>query len=173
MKDLPCVLINHIYMTMEMYSKVVIPGGTAMTYLPNQIFVITKSQEKDGTELLGYKFTINIHKSRFVKEKSKFPFTALYEKGLMRWSGLFEIAEEGGFIIKPKVGWFQEVDPTTGEIFDKLYRRGDIENSDKFWNHMINETSFPEFVKTRYTLGEVSLMSSFAVEEEKEDIDDV
>jgi hypothetical protein len=31
MKDLPCVVINHIYSTQELYSKVVIPGGCLLS----------------------------------------------------------------------------------------------------------------------------------------------
>ena len=173
MKNLPCIIINHVYKEIGLYPKDVIPGGTAVTYNSNQIFIISKAQEKDGTELLGYKFTITIHKSRFVKEKSKFPFTVLYEKGIMKWSGLLDIAMEGGYIIKPKVGWFQECDPETGEIpNDKLYRRDAIENSDEFWNHMIKETTFPTYVKRRYTLGEVSLMSNLEQEEEIEAVEE-
>jgi len=166
-KDLPCIMINHVYKEIGLYPKDVIPGGTAVTYAANQIFIITKAQEKDGTELAGYKFTINIHKSRFVKEKAKFPFTVLYQSGIMKWSGLLDIAIEGGFIIKPKVGWYQVADPATGEILhdDKLYRAKDIENSDVFWNRIIKETAFGEFVKKKYTLGEISLLSSMDEEE--------
>jgi RecA/RadA recombinase len=171
MKDLPCVVINHIYMTMEMYSKVVIPGGTAMTYLPNQIFVISKAQEKDKDgDLAGYKFTINIHKSRFVREKSRFPFTVLYEKGIMKWSGLLDIAMAGGYIVKPKIGWYQAVDPETGEFRgDKMLREKDIVENDDFWNDMIKNTDFPEYLKRTYTVGSTALIQQLEDEELEED----
>lgn len=173
MKNIPCMIINHVYKEIGMFPKDVIPGGTAVTYNSNQIFIISKAQEKDGTELLGYKFTITIHKSRFVKEKSKFPFTVFYDKGIMKWSGLLDIAIEGGFIIKPKVGWYQEADPETGEIpSDKLYRAKDIVNSDEFWNRIISTTKFPEYIKNRYTLGEISLTDSFDEEEDMIDVED-
>ena len=100
-KDIPCIAINHTYKTMEMFSKSVMSGGTGGMYSANQVFIIGKSQEKDGQELIGYNFTINIEKSRFVREKSKLPFTVTFEKGLSKWSGLLDIALESGHVIKP------------------------------------------------------------------------
>ena len=104
-KDIPCIAINHTYKTMEMFSKSVMSGGTGGMYSANQVFIIGKSQEKDGQELIGYNFTINIEKSRFVREKSKLPFTVTFEKGLSKWSGLLDIALESGHVIKPSNGW--------------------------------------------------------------------
>ena len=106
-KNIPCLAINHIYMTQEMYSKPIVSGGTGIYYSANQIFIISKSQEKDGDQLAGFKFTINIEKSRYVKEKSKLPFTVLFDSGIMKWSSLFDLAQESGHIIKPKMGWHQ------------------------------------------------------------------
>ena len=75
MKDLPCVIINHVYQTQEMFSKTVIPGGTAVTYASSQIFVISKSQEKDSSsDITVWNFNITINKSRFIREKSKLSF---------------------------------------------------------------------------------------------------
>ena len=45
-KNIPCLAINHIYMTQEMYSKPIVSGGTGIYYSANQIFIISKSQEK-------------------------------------------------------------------------------------------------------------------------------
>jgi len=53
----------------------VVTHNTGIYYSANQIFIITKAQEKTGTELAGFKFTINIEKSRYVREKAKLPFT--------------------------------------------------------------------------------------------------
>ena len=134
MKDIPCIIINHVYQTLEMYSKTVIPGGTAVTYAANQIFVISKAQEKDNSgDLKGYNFTINIEKSRFVKEKSKIPISLTYEGGINKWSGLFDIALEGNFIAKPKNGWYCIVDRETGELKEPNMRAADIVSNKEFW----------------------------------------
>lgn len=170
MKDLPCIVINHVYETMELYSKVVIPGGTAVTYAANQIFVFTKAQEKDSSgELQGWNFTINIEKSRFVKEKSKFPFLVTYKSGIQKWSGLMNIALDGGYIIKPKNGWYAIVDKTTGEISEKSYRAGDLINSDEVWNNFFSNTDFNDYIKSKYQMNG-SIQDDISIEDEIEEI---
>jgi hypothetical protein len=94
----------------------VISHNTGSYYSADNIWVIGRQQEKDGTEIAGYHFIINIEKSRYVKEKSKIPITISWEGGINRWSGLFDVALEGGYIVKPKNGWYAVVDRETGEI---------------------------------------------------------
>jgi len=151
MKDIPCVIINHVYQTMEMFSKTVQPGGTAVTYSANQIFVISKSQEKDGTDLVGWNFTITIDKSRFVKEKSKLTFTVNYENGISKWSGLMDLAIEAGVVVKPKNGWYAKIDFDTGEVIEKNYRLKDTNNSN-FWQDIVESEKFKSFIEKKYKL---------------------
>lgn len=167
-KDVPCVTIAHTYQTMELYSKAVISGGTGLMYSANQAFIITKSQEKDSEGLAGWKFTINIEKSRFVREKSKLPFTVLYESGIQKWSSLFELALESGHIIKPKMGWYQIVDRETGEIFDKSYRQKDIENNDEFFEKLIKDPTFKSFIEGKFKLSGGHLTSVSSIDDEEE-----
>lgn len=171
-KNLPCIMVNHVYKEIGLFPKDVIPGGTAVTYASNQIFIISKAQEKDGTDLAGYKFTISIFKSRFVREKAKFPFTVMYEKGLVKWSGMFEVAEAAGFIIKPKVGWYQVIDPDTGEVGEKLYRAKDLYNDEKFWKWMTSKEGFKSKVAGMYQLGIGELMQGNEDESKWEEIDE-
>lgn len=144
-------LENGIIAHNSMYPKTIIPGGTAMTYVANQIFVITKSQEKgsDGT-IEGWNFTISIHKSRSVKEKSKFTFTVMYEQGIVRFSGLLDLALESGLVQKPKQGWYVMVDPETGEVSDKNFRAKDFDTV--YAPKLVKENKFREFVKNKYQL---------------------
>ena len=151
-KNIPCLAINHIYMEQGLYPKAIVSGGTGIYYSANQIFIISKSQEKDGDHLSGFKFTINIEKSRYVREKAKLPFTVLYNSGVQKWSSLFELAQEAGFIVKPKVGWYALVDQTTGEISEKSYRAKDIENDDSFFEKLVKDEKFKEFVEKKYKL---------------------
>jgi hypothetical protein len=135
-----------------MFPKNIVSGGTGIYYSANQIFIITKSQEKTGTELAGFKFTINIEKSRYVKEKAKLPFTVYFDGGIQKWSSLFDLAQEAGHVIKPKVGWYQVVDMDTGEILEKSYRAKDLENNDEFFENLIKRKDFKEFIEKRYKL---------------------
>ena len=152
MKDLPCIIINHVYQEIGMFPKTIIPGGAAVTYSANQIFVITKSQEKEGTELSGYKFTINIEKSRFVKEKAKLPFTVLYDKGILKWSSLIDLALESGHVVKANQGWYNTVDMETGEVLEPKRRAKDIETDNVFFEALIVNEDFKKFVEKKYKL---------------------
>jgi hypothetical protein len=151
-KNIPCLAINHIYQEMGLYPKAIVSGGTGIYYSANQIFIISKSQEKDGTELAGFKFTINIEKSRYVKEKSKLPFSVFFDSGIYKWSSLFEIAQESGHIIKPKVGWYQTVDMETGEISEKSYRAKDLESNDAYFENLIKDKVFKDYVERKFKL---------------------
>jgi len=152
-KDIPCFMVNHVYAEQGLFPKTVIPGGTAVTYAANQIFVIGKSQVKEGTEVTGYKFTLNIHKSRFVKEKSKFPFKVNMTSGINQWSSLLEVSQELGYIVKPSNGWYSKHDPHTGETEDKKYREKDTNNLE-FWKSIISNKRFQEAVKAKYQYGQ-------------------
>lgn len=155
-KDIPFIMVNHVYSSMDQYSPAVVGGGMMVTYAANQIFVISKSQEKDAStnEILGWKFTININKSRFVKEKSKLPFTVTYKGGISKYSGLLELAIESGHLIKPKMGWYQRVDMETGEILDKSYRAKDLDKT--VWEPIIACKKFNEYVKEKFQLGQIA-----------------
>lgn len=130
----------------------VVTHNTGIMYSANTVFIITKAQEKDGTELSGWKFTINIEKSRYVKEKSKLPFTVMYDTGIQKWSSMFDLAMEAGYIIKPKMGWYQTVDVETGEISEKSYRQADIQNNDDFFKDLIRKQPFKDFIEKKFKL---------------------
>jgi RecA/RadA recombinase len=169
-KDIPCIAVNHTYQTMEMYSKAVMSGGTGGMYSANQVFIIGKAQEKDGTELSGYNFTINIEKSRFVKEKSKFPFTVLFEGGIQKYSGLLDIALEGNFVVKPSNGWYSKVNSETGEVEDKKYRFVDTQTSD-FMEPLISNSNFQDYVRKKYEIAYGSIMGDVeSIQEETESV---
>lgn len=142
----------------------VVTHNTGGMYSSNCVFIITKAQEKEGTEIAGYKFTINIEKSRYVKEKAKFPFVVTYKKGIDRYSGLLELALECGLVIKPKVGWYQKVDPETGEILEKNYREKDTHNLE-FWRDILVSQKFREFCSHKYKLGDTVEMDDLGLED--------
>lgn len=162
-KALPCFMINHVYMEIGMFPKTIIPGGTAVSYSANQIFVITKSQEKssDG-ELQGWNFALNVHKSRYVREKSKLPFTVHYDSGIKPYSGLMDIAIELGAVKKPSNGWYSRVDLSTGEIEDKKWRIKDTE-SKEFWSPVLTSQEFNKLIEDRYMMSK-SIISDEAMD---------
>jgi len=171
-KDLPCFMVNHVYSEIGMFPKTVIPGGTAVTYSANTIFVITKSQEKntDG-DLDGWKFTINIHKSRYVKEKEKLPFRVLYDGGIQKYSGILDIAIEGNFVQKPKVGWYCLVDQQTGELGTKNFRAKDFD-VDEIAGELLKTFAFQEYVRKQYKLSTMTMDSESNYVVDVEDLED-
>ncbi len=132
----------------------VVTHNTGIYYSADAIWIIGRQQDKVGTEIQGYHFIINIEKSRHVKEKSKIPISVSWEGGIVRWSGLMQVAEDGGYLRKPKTGWYEAVDPTTGEIIsEKLMRAKEISNNSEFWENMLKKTDFGEYIKKKYTMG--------------------
>ena len=166
-KDIPCIAVNHTYQTMEMYSKEVMSGGTGGMYSANQVFIIGKAQEKDGSDLVGWNFTINIEKSRFAREKSKFPFLVTFDGGIQKYSGLMDIALEGGFVTKPANGWYAKVDRATGEIGEKK-RMADTQTAD-FMEPLLADDEFKTFVREKYAIAFGSIMGETPMVEETED----
>ena len=154
-KDIPCIAVNHTYKEIGLFPKNIISGGTGIYYSANQIFIISKAQEKDGTDLAGWKFTINIEKSRYVKEKAKLPFKVLYDSGIQKWSSLMDLAIESGHITKATQGWYNLTDLETGEIIEPKRRGKDIETDDEFFQQLIQSESFNAFVEKRYKLTNV------------------
>ena len=159
-KDIPMVVVNHTYKTIEMYSKDVVGGGTGSYYSADNIWILGRQQDKDNDGLNGYHFIINIEKSRFVKEKSKIPITVSFDGGINKWSGLIDIAIDGGFfkkVNKGKLGTHvQATDPETGEILE--YKLKDVAESKEFWTKMFAETKFADYLKATYSMSHGPIM---------------
>jgi RecA/RadA recombinase len=158
LKDIPLVVVNHTYMEIGMFPKAIVGGGTGSYYSADNIFIIGRQQEKEGTEVVGYNFIINVEKSRYVKEKSKIPVTVSHDGGISRWSGLLDIALESGHVIKPSNGWYQKVDKETGEIDEKKYRVRDTDTKD-FWMPILLQKSFVSFVKNKYQVATTDILN--------------
>ena len=157
LKDIPMVVVNHTYKTMELYSKDVVGGGTGSYYSADNIFILGRQQDKEGTEIVGYDFIINVEKSRYVKEKSKIPVSVSFDGGINRWSGLLALSIESGHVIKPSNGWYSKVNIETGEIEDKKYREADTNNKD-FWMSIINDKAFHKFIEDKYAVANGAIM---------------
>lgn len=170
LKDIPMIAIAHVYQSMELYSKPIVSGGTGVYYAADNIYVVSRRQEKDGNDISGYEFIINVEKSRYVKEKSKIPISISFEKGISKWSGLLEMALESGHVIKPSNGWYQRVNKETGEIEEKKYRMKDTDNS-VFWEEILNSKSFQEWVESNYRVGYGSILGDEKLNSEIELID--
>ena len=158
MKDIPMVAVNHTYQEMGLFPKAIVSGGTGIYYSADNIWILGRQQEKKGTDVVGYNFVINVEKSRYVKEKSKIPITVNWEGGVQKWSGLTEVGIAGGYVRKPSAGWYEAVDPKTGELLSGKVRMDDTLKSD-FWQKIFADTDFKEFVQKQYSIGHESLVN--------------
>lgn len=140
----------------------VVTHNTGVYYSSDAVWIIGRQQDKlkaSDKHISGYNFIINIDKSRHVVEKSKIPITVSFEKGIAKWSGLFELAREAGIITQSKVGWYQRVDQETGEVDEsKSYRARDFDTANEFWTDVFAKTDFASWIKTKYTLSNESLI---------------
>lgn len=175
-KDIPMVVVNHTYSEIGLYPKQIVSGGTGLYYSADNIFIIGRQQEKDGSEVVGYNFVMNVEKSRFVREKSKIPIEVTFEGGISKWSGLLDVALEGGYVIKPSNGWYSKVDKETGEVDAKKYRIKDT-YSKEFWMPILTSKSFKDYIESNYRIaGSDMLGKSFEdsdIEEEFENASEV
>ena len=164
MKDIPMVVVNHTYKEIGLFPKDIVGGGTGSYYSADNIFIIGRQQEKDGTELTGYNFIINVEKSRYVREKSKLAVEVSFEGGISKWSVLLDIALEGQFVIKPSNGWYSRA----GE--DKKYRLADTQNKE-FWLPILTSKEFGEFIENKYKVSSNSIMSDMNAHDIEEEYD--
>jgi len=150
MKNIPMIAVNHTYMEIGLFPKAIVSGGTGIYYSADNIWIIGRQQDKQGTEIKGYHFIINVEKSRYVKEKSKIPISVSWDGGVQKWSGLLEVAMDGNFVTKPSVGWYSRVDAETGEVEDAKFREKDTLTED-FWSPVIND-KFKEHLKSKFKI---------------------
>lgn len=157
-KDIPLIAVNHIYKEMSLYPRDIVGGGTGVYLSSDNIWIVGRQQDKDKNtkEILGYNFIINIEKSRFVREKSKIPIEVSFEGGINRWSGLLELALEGGFVVSPKMGRYARKH-ISEEMMVPL-KRSVVENNDTFWIEVLKNTDFKSWLKTKFQLPGTSML---------------
>lgn len=156
LKDIPMIVVNHTYKEIGMFPKDVLSGGTGIYYSADNIYIIGRQQEKEGTDIVGYNFIINVEKSRYVREKSKIPVEVTYEGGISKWSGLLDVALHGGFVVKPSNGWYAYA----GEE-DKKFRIKDTYTK-AFWQPILDKPEFQDYVEKMYQVSSTNLAQNLS-----------
>ena len=153
LKDIPMVVVNHTYKEIGMFPKDIVSGGTGVYYSADNIFIIGRQQEKEGTEIVGYNFIINVEKSRYVKEKSKIPIEVSYDGGISKWSGLLDVAIDGGFVIKPSNGWYSRKGEETKVRAKETYTK-------EFWLPILANKEFQSFIEGKFKTSVTSMLDN-------------
>ncbi len=166
MKSIPLLAVNHTYQEIGLFPKAIVSGGTGIYYSADNIWILGRRQNKKGTEVTGYDFVINVEKSRYVKEKSKIPISVSWDGGVEKYSGLLEVAMAGGYVQKPSNGWYESVDPTTGEVTSGKVREAQT-LEEQFWEPVFKNTDFKDFIMKQFSIGHKALVDPDAIVEEE------
>jgi len=96
--NVPMIVTNHTYDVVGAYVPTKeMGGGSGLKYAASTIVFLSKSKEKDGTEVVGNIIKCEAKKSRLTKENSKVATRLYYdERGLDRYFGLLELGEKYG-----------------------------------------------------------------------------
>ena len=171
LKDIPMVVVNHTYKEIGLFPKDIVGGGTGSYYSADNIYILGRQQDKQGQELLGYNFIINVEKSRYVREKSKIPVSVSFDGGISKWSGLLDIAMETGHVVKPSNGWYSRVNVESGEVEEKKWRIKDTD-SKEFWMDIVTSESFNEAVKKKYQISHSKIVTDDEIDQALADLPD-
>jgi len=100
--EIPMIVTNHVYANVGGYGPTTVQsGGSGLIYASSSIIELSKSKEKDGTDVVGNIIKAKTFKSRLSKENQEVETRLFYdERGLDRYYGLLELAERNGIFKK-------------------------------------------------------------------------
>ncbi len=155
--EIPFIINNQTYETMEMFSQTVMKGGRQLYYSANNITFLTKAKLKEDADDLdigsstGIIVTARCVKNRGVKPK-QVKFEISFEKGMNKYKGLENFCRPEFF---DKVGIAQgkmNIDKSTGEMnfvpggtrwyvnhLNKSFTKSQLFNSEIFNDNVLNE----------------------------------
>lgn len=143
-------VINQTYETMNQYDPLAVGGGLGLFYSCTSIVMGTsKAKDKDSSgEINGVIISATTKKGRGVKEFTKLKYLIEHEGGIHPYYGIMDDAIEGGYIVKPTMGFYSR----TCVEGDKKWRESEIwANAEVFWEPVLKDTDFMEFIKNKYT----------------------
>jgi RecA/RadA recombinase len=99
--NIPMIMTNHTYDVIgSMFPQKEMGGGSGLKYAASSIIYLGKRKDKEGTEVVGNIIHCKNYKSRLTKENAQIDVKLTYKKGLDKYYGLIELAEEAGLFKK-------------------------------------------------------------------------
>ena len=144
--QVPMIVTNHTYDVIGSYvPQKEMGGGSGLKYAASTIIYLTKSKEKEGTDLVGNIIKCEAKKSRLTKEGSKVA-TRLYfdERGLDKYYGLLELGEQ--YNIFKRVGNRIQFGETS------VYPKSVLANPEKYFTDEVI-AQLEEAARTEYGYG--------------------
>jgi RecA/RadA recombinase len=143
--NIPMIVTNHTYESMSLYGGKQMSGGSGLQYASSTIVYLSKSKEKDGTEVIGNIIRAKTQKSRLSKENKQVEIRLFYdERGLDKYYGLFELGEIGG--MWKNVAGRYEMDGK------KIYGKDILKDVDKYFTPEVMK-SLDEVAQKEFSYG--------------------
>ena len=143
---IPMLVTNHTYDVIGSYVPMKeMGGGAGLKYAASTIIYLTKSKEKEGTDLVGNIIKCEAKKSRLSKEGSKVA-TRLYfdERGLDKYYGLLELGE--------KYNVFKRVGNRIAVGGSNVYPKSILGDPEKYFTDEVM-AKLEEAARTEYSYG--------------------
>ena len=144
--QVPMIVTNHTYDVIGSYvPQKEMGGGSGLKYAASTIIYLTKSKEKEGTDLVGNIIKCEAKKSRLSKEGSKVA-TRLYfdERGLDKYYGLLELGE--------KYNVFKRVGNRIAIGGSNVYPKSILSDPEKYFTAEVM-AQLEEAARTEYSYG--------------------
>jgi hypothetical protein len=136
--------------SVEKYENYILENGvvthnSGLQYAASTIIYLSKSKEKDGTEVIGNIIRAKTHKSRLSKENQQVEIRLFYDsRGLDRYYGLLELGEIGG--LWKNVAGRYEMDGK------KLYAKEILKNPEKYFTPEVMQ-ALDEIARKEFSYG--------------------
>ena len=144
--NIPMIVTNHTYESMSLYGGKQMSGGSGLQYASSTIVYLSKSKEKDGTEIIGNIIKATTKKSRLSKENKQVEIRLFYdERGLDKYYGLLELGEIGG-MWKNVAGRYE----MNGK---KIYGKDILKDVDKYFTEEVMQ-KLDMIAKSEYSYGQ-------------------
>lgn len=142
---IPLIVNNHLYDSMSLYSSKEMSSGSGLKYSASTILYISKTKEKEGTEIIGVILKFKTIKSRLSKENAEVEVRLFYdERGLDRYYGLPQLAAAAG--IWSYAANRYEVDGK------KIYEKEILKNPEKYFTEEVMK-QIDEYAKQKFSYG--------------------
>lgn len=144
--EIPMIVTNHIYANVGGYGPPTTQsGGSGLKYSASTIIELSKSKEKEGTEIVGNIIKAKTFKSRLSKENKEVEIRLYYdERGLDRYYGLLELGEIGG-LWENKAGRYE----INGK---KIYGKQILANPDEYFTEEVMQ-KLDEIARAEFSYG--------------------
>jgi len=147
--NIPMVIINHTYSTMDKYNPQEMGGGSGLKFAASIIVYFSKSmvKDEDSKEIRGGIVSSRLIKSRRTREKTKIQFPIYVDTGLDEYGGLFDFCYEKGLIKREGNKYYWHNDGK-----NKMFKKDIMSKPEEFFTKNVLE-DFNIFCNNYFSVG--------------------